>query len=107
MSYPLAMKGDNDVIFPFPTSLQKLSILIFFVAFVQMLYHLGVMQWVIKHFAWFFFKTMNICGAEAVVAAASPFVGQGESACLVKPYVDIMTESELHLIMPSGWFILF
>lgn len=60
------------------------------------------MQWVIKHFAWFFFKAMNISGAEAVVAAASPFIGQGESACLVKPYVDIMTESEIHLVMTSG-----
>lgn len=38
---------------------------------------------------------MNVSGAEAVVAAASPFVGQGESACLVRPYVDLMTESEL------------
>lgn len=38
--------------------------------------------------AWFFFKIMNVSGAEAVVAAASPFIGQGESACLVLPYVD-------------------
>jgi len=67
-----------------------------------MFYYLGVMQWILKHFAWFFFKTMNISGAEAVVAAASPFVGLGESACLVRPYVDIMTESEIHLVMTSG-----
>ena len=69
---------------------------------MQLLYYLGVMQWVIKHFAWFFFKTMNVSGAEAVVAAASPFIGLGESACLMKPYVEIMTESELHLVMTSG-----
>lgn len=67
-----------------------------------MIYYLGVMQWIIKHFAWFFFKTMNVSGAEAVVAAASPFMGQAESACLVRPYVDIMTESEIHLVMTSG-----
>ncbi len=46
---------------------------------------------------------MDISGAEAVVAAASPFIGQGESACLVRPYVDYMTESELHLMMTSGF----
>ncbi|KAI0279353.1 Na+ dependent nucleoside transporter C-terminus-domain-containing protein [Russula aff. rugulosa BPL654] len=80
-----------------------LATIIFFIAFIQMLYYLGVMQWIIKHFAWFFFKTMNISGAEAVVAAASPFIGQGESACLVRPYVDIMTESEIHLVMTSGF----
>ncbi|KAH9166237.1 Na+ dependent nucleoside transporter C-terminus-domain-containing protein [Lactarius sanguifluus] len=68
-----------------------------------MLYYLGVMQWIIKNFAWFFFKTMNVSGAEAVVAAASPFLGQGESACLVRPFVDIMTESEIHLVMTSGF----
>lgn len=52
--------------------------------------------------AWVFFKLMNVSGAEAVVAAGSPFIGQGESACLVKPYVDLMTESEIHLVMTSG-----
>lgn len=80
-----------------------LGAIIFFIAFVQMMYYLGVMQWLIKNFAWLFFKIMNVSGAEAVVAAASPFIGQGESACLVKPYVDLMTESELHLTMTSGF----
>ncbi|KAJ3569600.1 hypothetical protein NP233_g4945 [Leucocoprinus birnbaumii] len=80
-----------------------LGAIIFFVAFVQMMYYLGVMQWIIKNFAWFFFKLMNVSGAEAVVAAASPWIGQGESACLVRPYVDLMTRSELHLCMTSGF----
>ncbi|PAV18909.1 H+ nucleoside cotransporter [Pyrrhoderma noxium] len=80
-----------------------LSEIIFFIAFVQMMYYLGVMQWMIKNFAWFFFKIMNVSGAEAVVAASSPWIGQGESACLVRPYVDLMTESELHLTMTSGF----
>lgn len=46
---------------------------------------------------------MDVSGAEAVIAAASPFIGQGESACLVKPFVDLMTPSELHLAMTSGF----
>jgi len=46
---------------------------------------------------------MNVSGAEAVVASASPWVGLGESACLVKPYLDIMTPSEIHLVMTSGF----
>jgi CNT family concentrative nucleoside transporter len=60
---------------------------------------------IVSSSAWFFFKLMNVSGAEAVVAAASPWVGMGESACLVKPYVDIMTPSELHLIMTSGLLV--
>ncbi|KAF8269245.1 Na+ dependent nucleoside transporter C-terminus-domain-containing protein [Lactarius quietus] len=81
----------------------KFATIIFFNAFVQMLYYLGIMQWIINNFARFFYKTMNVSGAEAVVAAASPFVGQGESAGLVRPFVDIMTESEIHLAMTSGF----
>ncbi|GLB37273.1 putative H nucleoside cotransporter [Lyophyllum shimeji] len=81
----------------------QLASIIFFIACVQMMYYLGVMQWIIKHFAWLFFKLMNVSGAEAVVAAASPWIGQGESACLVRPYVDLMTESELHVTMTSGF----
>ncbi|KAG8952911.1 hypothetical protein FRC04_003362 [Tulasnella sp. 424] len=80
-----------------------LAAIIFFIAFVQMMYYLGVMQWLVKKFAWFFFKTMNVSGAEAVVAAASPWIGLGESACLVRPYVDLMTDSEIHLTMTSGF----
>jgi hypothetical protein len=80
----------------------KLAVVIFFNAFVQMLYYFGIMQWVIKNFAWFFCKTLNVSGAEAVVASASPFVGEGDSACLVRPFVDLMTESEIHLVMTSG-----
>ncbi|KZT72162.1 H+/nucleoside cotransporter [Daedalea quercina L-15889] len=88
----------NDYFF-----VNTLAAVIFFIAFVQMMYYLGVMQWLIKGFAWFFFKLLNVSGAEAVIASASPFVGQGESACLVKPYVDLMTPSELHLTMTSGF----
>ena len=46
---------------------------------------------------------MRVSGAEAVIAASSPFVGIGESACLVKPYIDVMTDSEIHLAMTSGF----
>ncbi|KJA27730.1 hypothetical protein HYPSUDRAFT_34857 [Hypholoma sublateritium FD-334 SS-4] len=94
---------DADTIAKHWFFVNTLASIIFFIAFIQMLYYLGVMQWVIKNFAWFFFKIMNVSGVEAVVAAASPWVGQGESACLVRPYVDLMTESELHLTMTSGF----
>jgi hypothetical protein len=52
--------------------------------------------------AWFFFKLMDVSGAEAIAAASAPVVGGGESACLVGPYFGLMTESELHLTMTSG-----
>jgi len=94
---------DHETILKHWFFVNVLAAIIFFIAFVQMMYYVGVMQWLIGKFAWFFFKTMNVSGAEAVVAAASPWIGQGESACLVRPYVDVMTESEIHLTMTSGF----
>ena len=46
---------------------------------------------------------MRVSGAEAVVAAASPFIGQGESAILIRPFVAHLTQAELHQIMCSGF----
>lgn len=80
-----------------------LPAIIFFVALVQLLYHLGIVQWFIGKFAVFFFWSMRVSGAEAVVAAASPFIGQGESAILIQPFVAHLTLAELHQIMCSGF----
>ncbi|KAI9719471.1 MAG: hypothetical protein M1812_003542 [Candelaria pacifica] len=80
-----------------------LPAIIFFVALVQLLYYWGLLQWFIGKFAVFFFWSMRVSGAEAVVAAASPFIGQGESAMLIKPFVAHLTQAELHQVMTSGF----
>ena len=77
--------------------------IIFFVSFVQLLYYWGVLQWFIGKFAVFFFWSMRVSGAEAVVASASPFIGQGESAMLIRPFVAHLTKAELHQVMTSGF----
>ena len=46
---------------------------------------------------------MRVSGAEAVVAAASPFIGQGESAMLIRPFVPHLSTAELHQIMACGF----
>lgn len=80
-----------------------LPAIIFFVALVQLLYYWGVLQWFISKCAVFFFWAMRVSGAEALVAAASPFIGQGESAMLIKPFVAHLTMAELHQVMTSGF----
>jgi CNT family concentrative nucleoside transporter len=77
--------------------------IIFFVSFVQLLYYWGLIQWFIGKFAVFFFWSMRVSGAEAVVASASPFIGQGESAMLIKPFVAHLTMAEMHQVMCSGF----
>ncbi|KAH7039621.1 Na+ dependent nucleoside transporter C-terminus-domain-containing protein [Microdochium trichocladiopsis] len=77
--------------------------IIFFVALVSLLYHVGLIQWFIGKFAVFFFWTLRVSGAEAVVASATPFIGQGESAMLIRPFVSHLTMAELHQVMTCGF----
>lgn len=80
-----------------------LPAILFFASFISIVYYWGAMQWIIKKFAWAMVRLMDTSGSESVVAAASPFVGQGESALLVKPFIAQMTNSELHSTMCSGF----
>ena len=77
--------------------------IIFFVALATALFYVGALGWVIRKFAWFFHKLFAISGAEAVVAAASPFIGQGENCVLTRPYVGKFTDSEFHQVLVSGF----
>jgi CNT family concentrative nucleoside transporter len=76
---------------------------LFFASFIQIVYYLGGIQWIVRKFAWLMVRLMDTSGAESVVAAASPFVGQGESALLVKVFIKDMTLSEIHSTMCSGF----
>lgn len=80
-----------------------LPAIIFFVALVSLLYYWGLIQWFIGKFATFFFWTLRVSGAEAVVAAATPFIGQGESAMLIRPFVPHLTRAEIHQVMCCGF----
>ncbi len=77
--------------------------IVFFIALVQMLYYLGFLQWAVTKFATFFFWSLRVSGAEAVVAAATPFIGQGESAMLIRPFMEHLTMAEIHQIMTCGF----
>lgn len=80
-----------------------LASIIFFVALCIALFYTGALTWVIKKAAWFFHVTFGISGAEAVVAVASPFIGQGENCVLVRPYARLFTRSEFHQVLTSGF----
>ncbi|KAG5940720.1 hypothetical protein E4U53_007550 [Claviceps sorghi] len=77
--------------------------IIFFISLVQVLYYIGFLQWFIRKVATFVFWGLGVSGAEAVVAAATPFIGQGESAMLVRPFVPHMTKAEIHQILTCGF----
>jgi CNT family concentrative nucleoside transporter len=80
-----------------------LPTIIFFSSFITVLYYLGVMQWVVRAFAWLMMRVLRTSGAESLSAAANIFVGQTEAPLLIRPYVKTMTRSELMAVMTGGF----
>ncbi len=79
-----------------------LPVIVFFAAIVSILYHLGIMQrlvrWVGGAIGWI----TGISKVEALGAAANIFVGQSESPLVVRPYLAALTPSRLFTLMVVG-----
>ena len=80
-----------------------LPTIIFFSALTAILYHVGVMQWVVQGLAWVMSKTTGTSGAETLSTAANIFVGQTEAPLMVRPFIATCTHSELMVIMVGGF----
>ncbi len=98
---PVAGRGDGALGFVF--AFQVLPIIIFFAALMAVLYHVGVMQVVIRVMAWLMQRLLGVSGTEAMCMAANIFVGQTEAPLTIKPYIDRMTRAQLMTLMVGGF----
>ena len=89
--------------FGFQFAFAVLPTIIFFAAFLSILYHLGVMQAIVGVMSKFMRWTMGTSGAETLSVSANVFVGQTESPLLIKPFLNGMTQSELATVMIGGF----
>ncbi len=81
---------------------QVLPTIIFIAALFAILYYFGVMQLVVRGFAYLMRRVMKASGAESLNVAASIFMGQTEAPLTIRPYLPEMTQSELMTVMTSG-----
>src|SRR2546429_610743 len=81
---------------------QVLPTIIFIAAFFAVLYHYGIMQFIIKIAAWMMTRVMGASGAESLNVAASIFMGQTEAPLTIRPFLPDLTRSELMTVMTSG-----
>jgi concentrative nucleoside transporter, CNT family len=79
-----------------------LPTVIFIAAFFAVLYHVGIMQIIIRVFAWVMTRVMGASGAESLNVAASIFMGQTEAPLTIRPFLPELTRSELMTVMTSG-----
>jgi len=96
---PLGKQSSNiGFIFAF----QVLPVVIFICAVFAILYHVGIMQIVIRGMAWAMTRIMGASGAESLNVAASIFMGQTEAPVTIRPFLPELTRSELMTVMTSG-----
>ena len=88
----------NGFVFAFTA----LPTIIFVSSFFTVLYYFGVLQFIVRVFARAMMLFMRTSGAETLSAAANVFMGQTEAPIIVKPYVPLMTRSELLALMVGG-----
>ncbi len=86
----------------FSFAFQVLPTIIFIAAFFALLYHIGVMQLIIRIAAWIMTRVMGASGAESLNVAASIFMGQTEAPLTIRPFLNKLTKSELMVVMTSG-----
>ncbi len=88
--------------FGFIFAFQVLPTIIFFSALTSVLFYLGVIQKVVKAFAWLLSRVLGISGAESLSVAGNIFLGQTEAPLLIKAYLEKMNKSEILLVMIGG-----
>jgi len=95
---PLADKGGIGFSFAF----NVLPIIVFFAALMSVLYHLRIMEWLVKIVGGALHKIIGTGAIESMNAAANIFVGQTEAPLVVKPYLKNLTEPQFFAVMVSG-----
>lgn len=94
----VSLSGPAGFVFAF----RVLPTVVFVAALFSVLYHLGLMQWVVRFFAVVMAWLMGTSGAESLDVAASLFLGQTEAPLTIRPYLSRLTQSELLTVMTAG-----
>ncbi len=83
-------------------AIAALPVIIFFASLVSILYHLGVMQQVVRWIGGAIERVIGVSKVESLCAAANIFVGQSESPLVIRPYLAGLTPPQLFTVMTSG-----
>ena len=83
-------------------AIQALPVIIFFAALVSILYHVGIMQLVVRWIGGAIEKVIGVSKVESLCAAANIFVGQSESPLVIRPYLAGLTPQQVFAVMTSG-----
>lgn len=91
-----------DMNFGFVFAFNVLPVIVFFASLVAVLYHVGIMGWIIRLLGGLLQRVLHTSRPESLSAAANVFIGQTEAPLVARPFIATMTLSELFAIMVGG-----
>ncbi|TWI50885.1 CNT family concentrative nucleoside transporter [Pseudomonas duriflava] len=83
-------------------ALKVLPVIVFFSAFISVLYYLGIMTLIIRLIGTPLRWLLGTSRTESMSATANIFVGQTEAPLVIRPFIATMTQSELFAVMVGG-----
>ena len=86
----------------FILAFQALPLMLVISSLTAVLYYFGILQVVVRGFAWVFGRTLGTGGAVGFGISANIFVGMIEAPMFIRPYLGRLNRSELFLLMTCG-----
>lgn len=80
-----------------------LPVIFFFSMIVETLFYWGAIQWFCMKLGGVLQALCGTTVCESVIAVSNVFLGNTESVLMIKPYLSMLTESEIHTVMASGF----
>ncbi len=94
--------AESDPAASFILAFRALPLVLVISALSALLFHWGILPWIVRLFARLLQKTMGLGGAVGVSAAANVFVGMVEAPLVIRPYLARLTRGELFIVMVCG-----
>ncbi|MBL4581954.1 MAG: nucleoside:proton symporter [Gammaproteobacteria bacterium] len=79
-----------------------LPLILMFTVLSAILWHYRILPFIIKGFSIVLRKSLKVSGAVGFSSAANIFIGMVESPALIRPYISVLTRSELFVVMTCG-----
>jgi concentrative nucleoside transporter, CNT family len=86
----------------FVLAFRALPIVLIMSALSALLFHWGVLQWVVRGISWLLERAMRVGGVVGLSTAANVFVGMVEAPLFIRPYLERVSRGELFAIMVGG-----
>ncbi len=99
VDYPFAVSEPGATLI---LAFRILPLILMFTVLSAILWHYRVLPVIIKGFSLVLRKSMKVGGAVGLSSAANIFVGMVESPALIRPYIAVLTRSELFMVMSCG-----